>query len=143
MSFCQNISVFFWFNKFINVSAIFRSLFTAQFDGPSKWCKITYPLRQGRLLEAAKSSQGQWKIIHRSMFIQTQETPNPDSLKFLPGVEVLGPGNTKDFPNQTAAHGSPLGEALELELVFRDETLTVPKNNMENIVIFSKNSIPN
>lgn len=48
-------------------------------------------------------------IIMRNMFIQTQETPNPDSLKFLPGVEVLGPGNTKDFPNHISAHGSPLG----------------------------------
>lgn len=44
------------------------------------------------------------------MFIQTQETPNPDSLKFLPGVDVLGKGNTKDFPNTATAHGSPLGE---------------------------------
>ena len=26
----------------------------------------------------------------RTMFIQTQPTPNPDSLKFLPGCEVLG-----------------------------------------------------
>ena len=26
----------------------------------------------------------------RNMFIQTQPTPNPDSLKFLPGCEVLG-----------------------------------------------------
>ncbi|KAH8304286.1 hypothetical protein KR059_005645, partial [Drosophila kikkawai] len=46
----------------------------------------------------------------RSMFIQTQDTPNPESLKFLPGVEVLGKGNTYDFPNGTTAHGSPLGE---------------------------------
>lgn len=46
----------------------------------------------------------------RNMFIQTQETPNPDSLKFLPGSEVLGPGNTMDFPNLDSAHCSPLGE---------------------------------
>jgi len=44
------------------------------------------------------------------MFIQTQDTPNPDSLKFLPGVDVLGKGNTYDFPNGTTAHSSPLGE---------------------------------
>lgn len=46
----------------------------------------------------------------RSMFIQTQDTPNPDSLKFLPGVEVLGKGNTYDFPSAMAAHCSPLGK---------------------------------
>lgn len=43
------------------------------------------------------------------MFIQTQETPNPDSLKFLPGSEVLGTGNTMDFPNLESAYCSPLG----------------------------------
>lgn len=48
---------------------------------------------------------------HRNMFIQTQETPNPDSLKFLPGVEVLGKGNTMDFPNLEGASCSPLGKS--------------------------------
>jgi len=28
----------------------------------------------------------------RGMFVQTQETPNPNSLKFLPGCEVLEEG---------------------------------------------------
>lgn len=46
---------------------------------------------------------------HRSMFIQTQDTPNPDSLKFLPGVDVLGQGQTFDFPSVTVAQSSPLG----------------------------------
>lgn len=50
----------------------------------------------------------------RSMFIQTQDTPNPDSLKFLPGVEVLGKGNTYDFPSAKAAHCSPLGKLTHL-----------------------------
>lgn len=50
--------------------------------------------------------------IQRSMFIQTQDTPNPNSLKFLPGVEVLGPGKTMDFPNGTEAYCSPLGKLL-------------------------------
>lgn len=47
----------------------------------------------------------------RSMFIQTQETPNPNSLKFLPGVPVLGTG-TMDFPNIAAAQCSPLAKLL-------------------------------
>lgn len=46
------------------------------------------------------------------MFIQTQETPNPDSLKFLPGTKVLEPGNTYDFPTGTSAFCSPLAKLL-------------------------------
>lgn len=46
------------------------------------------------------------------MFIQTQETPNPNSLKFLPGVQVLESGQTIDFPNGQTAYGSPLGKML-------------------------------
>lgn len=48
----------------------------------------------------------------RGMFIQTQETPNPDSLKFLPGRDVLGAGNTMDFPTMNTASGSPLAKLL-------------------------------
>lgn len=46
------------------------------------------------------------------MFIQTQETPNPNSLKFLPGTKVLDNGQTIDFPNGQAAYCSPLGKLL-------------------------------
>lgn len=52
-------------------------------------------------------------IATRSMFIQTQETPNPDSLKFLPGIDVLGKGSTMDFPTATSAFCSPLGLYLK------------------------------
>ncbi|XP_019644715.1 PREDICTED: NFU1 iron-sulfur cluster scaffold homolog, mitochondrial-like isoform X2 [Branchiostoma belcheri] len=47
----------------------------------------------------------------RTMFIQIQETPNPNSLKFLPGCEVLETG-TFDFPNHSSAHASPLARQL-------------------------------
>lgn len=50
------------------------------------------------------------------MFIQTQDTPNPDSLKFLPGIDVLGKGNTMDFPSVSSAQASPLAK-----LIFRIE----------------------
>lgn len=46
------------------------------------------------------------------MFIQTQDTPNPDSLKFLPGKDILGKGNTMDFPNVDSALKSPLAKLL-------------------------------
>lgn len=45
------------------------------------------------------------------MFIQTEATPNPLTLKFLPGRDVLGAG-TMDFPNVEAADASPLARAL-------------------------------
>ncbi len=45
------------------------------------------------------------------MFIQTESTPNPATLKFLPGQDVLGVG-TADFPNVEAAASSPLAERL-------------------------------
>ncbi|XP_014476362.1 PREDICTED: NFU1 iron-sulfur cluster scaffold homolog, mitochondrial-like [Dinoponera quadriceps] len=48
----------------------------------------------------------------RDMFIQTQDTPNPNSLKFIPGVSVLGEGCTKDFPSARDAYCSPLAKML-------------------------------
>ncbi|XP_032665456.1 NFU1 iron-sulfur cluster scaffold homolog, mitochondrial-like [Odontomachus brunneus] len=48
----------------------------------------------------------------RNMFIQTQDTPNPNSLKFIPGVSVLGEGCTKDFPSAKDAYCSPLAKML-------------------------------
>ncbi|HEX9789073.1 MAG TPA: NifU family protein [Kiloniellales bacterium] len=45
------------------------------------------------------------------MFIQTEQTPNPATLKFLPGREVLGAG-TADFTTAEAAVHSPLAQRL-------------------------------
>ena len=45
------------------------------------------------------------------MFIQTEATPNPRTLKFLPGVEVL-PSGTASFGDKEAAEASPLAGAL-------------------------------
>lgn len=53
----------------------------------------------------------------RNMFIQTQDTPNPNSLKFFPGVEVLKPGHTMDFPSVSDAYCSPLGNISYLRLL--------------------------
>jgi len=41
------------------------------------------------------------------MFIQTESTPNPATLKFLPGLTVLETG-TADFPSADTADQSPL-----------------------------------
>ena len=45
------------------------------------------------------------------MFIQTEVTPNPATLKFLPGREVLA-GEPRDFRDVEAARQSPLASAL-------------------------------
>jgi Fe-S cluster biogenesis protein NfuA len=45
------------------------------------------------------------------MFIQTEPTPNPATLKFLPGRPVLASG-TLDLRDQDAAAQSPLAERL-------------------------------
>ena len=45
------------------------------------------------------------------MFIQTESTPNPATLKFLPGQTVLELG-TADFPNVEAAAKSPLARRI-------------------------------
>lgn len=47
------------------------------------------------------------------MFIETEDTPNPLSMKFLPGRAILGEGALgMDFPNPEAAAGSPLALTL-------------------------------
>lgn len=45
------------------------------------------------------------------MFIQTESTPNPATLKFLPGLPVLQAG-TADFPSEAAADRSPLARRI-------------------------------
>jgi Fe-S cluster biogenesis protein NfuA len=45
------------------------------------------------------------------MFIQTEETPNPSTLKFIPGQRVMTEG-TADFRSAEGAGRSPLARAL-------------------------------
>lgn len=45
------------------------------------------------------------------MLIETESTPNPATLKFLPGRTVMEAG-TRDFASPEAAEASPLAEAL-------------------------------
>src|SRR3546814_804198 len=65
------------------------------------------------------------------MFIQTEQTPNPATLKFLPGQGVLGSG-TANFPSPDTAASSPLAQRLfEVEGVtgvfFGSDFITVTK----------------
>lgn len=45
------------------------------------------------------------------MYIETETTPNPATLKFLPGRQVMATG-TRDFASPEQAAASPLAEAL-------------------------------
>src|SRR5215207_3956759 len=55
------------------------------------------------------------------MLIQTEATPNPSTLKFLPGLRVMESG-TRDFATPEDSEISPLAEAIfstgEVEGVF-------------------------
>ncbi|XP_072915041.1 NFU1 iron-sulfur cluster scaffold homolog, mitochondrial-like isoform X1 [Hemitrygon akajei] len=62
--------------------------------------------RQNFLLSSPSSF-----VPSRSMFIQTQDTPNPNSLKFIPGCPVLETG-TMDFSAPRSASCSPLARQL-------------------------------
>jgi Fe-S cluster biogenesis protein NfuA len=46
-----------------------------------------------------------------TMFIETETTPNPATLKFLPGEQVMAAG-TREFTSDEDAAASPLAEAL-------------------------------
>lgn len=45
------------------------------------------------------------------MFIETETTPNPAALKFLPGQQVM-PSGTREFANAEDAEASPLAQAM-------------------------------
>ena len=67
------------------------------------------------------------------MYIQTEPTPNPSSLKFLPGETVMKQG-TVDYRNQTEAKNAPM--ALDLFKIkgiegvfFGSDFISITKNN--------------
>ncbi|KAK2509604.1 hypothetical protein MC885_009857 [Smutsia gigantea] len=61
----------------------------------------------------------------RYLFIQTQDTPNPNSLKFIPGKPVLET-RTMDFPTPATAFRSPLASVF-----FGPDFITVTKVSEE------------
>ena len=46
------------------------------------------------------------------MFIQTEETPNPETLKFIPGEDVLGEISSVYYKDIDSAKDSPLAQNL-------------------------------
>lgn len=66
------------------------------------------------------------------MFIQTESTPNPATMKFLPGQDVM-PSGTADFTDAEGAKASPLADRLfglgDIEGVFfGSDFVTVTKS---------------
>lgn len=69
------------------------------------------------------------------MFIQTESTPNPATMKFIPGVAVMASG-TANFPDRGSASRSPLAARLfEVESVsgvfLGGDFVTVTKSGSE------------
>ncbi len=67
------------------------------------------------------------------MFIQTESTPNPATLKFLPGQTVLEAG-TADFPSSETAGTSPLATRIfavtgVVAVFFGNDFVTVTKED--------------
>ncbi|XP_010545592.1 PREDICTED: nifU-like protein 4, mitochondrial isoform X2 [Tarenaya hassleriana] len=79
---------------------------------------------------------GKWACLggqRRTMFIQTQSTPNPSSLMFHPGKPVMEVGSA-DFPNARSAMGSPLAKAIfatdgVVRVFFGSDFVTVTKSD--------------
>src|SRR6266700_3387117 len=71
----------------------------------------------------------------QTMFIQTEPTPNPAALKFLPGRTILAHG-TLDIRDKAAAAQSPLAERLFAidgvsGVFFGSDFISVTKSNGE------------
>ena len=71
------------------------------------------------------------------MFIQTEETPNPSTMNFIPGIEVMGDsGKTIYFKDHAESKNSPLAMSLfDIEGVsgvfFGSDFLTITIENKE------------
>ena len=72
------------------------------------------------------------------MFIQTEATPNPATLKFLPGRAVLDEG-TFEALDAEQAERSPLAKAL---MEHADEMLASPPSIESIDVLGMKNRLP-
>ncbi|CAH9092938.1 unnamed protein product [Cuscuta epithymum] len=118
------------FGRLISQAALGRSLirtYAAENGGLRAYCRLIFAPTSTKVissfsgLSSLKSSSlpsslhlSPWATIggqRRSMFIQTQSTPNPLSLMFYPGKPVMETGSS-DFPNARSAMTSPLAKAL-------------------------------
>ncbi|GAB4855156.1 NifU-like protein 4, mitochondrial [Ancistrocladus abbreviatus] len=94
-------------------SCISSSITSSHLDSSKGNMYLTYSsFTSSSAISSLKSEK--WTIFQgqrRTMFIQTQPTPNPSSLMFYPGKPVMEVGSA-DFPNARVAMNSPLAKAL-------------------------------
>ncbi|KAL5735160.1 hypothetical protein ACOSP7_033021 [Xanthoceras sorbifolium] len=96
------------FSKHNNHRFIFSATRTVSYSSnPVTSPPNSFPLYTSQQSRIWNPFQGQ----RRTMFIQTQSTPNPSSLMFYPGKPVMDVGSA-DFPNARSAMNSPLARAL-------------------------------
>ncbi|KAF8931672.1 scaffold protein Nfu/NifU N terminal-domain-containing protein [Dissophora ornata] len=96
-------------------SATKRTLLTAAVSTPRKtlgsnsaaWSVMQHQLPS----RAVKANMFAVQQV-RTMFIQTDTTPNQDSLKFIPGVAVMTDSSTAEFLDARNAMNSPLAKKL-------------------------------
>ncbi|XAR64948.1 hypothetical protein NMG60_11008853 [Bertholletia excelsa] len=91
------------------------------------------PLKSSPIASLQSSKWGQFAGQKRTMFIQTQSTPNPSSVMFYPGKTVMEVGSA-DFPNARSAMNSPLAKALYgidgiTRVFFGSDFVTVTKSD--------------
>lgn len=78
-------------------SLLFGRPLRFQFPNSIAWQPVASPLQQSV----------------RTMFIQTEPTPNPDALKFIPGTPVLPAGaSSMEYLDGRDTHNSPLARKL-------------------------------
>src|SRR3546814_17984401 len=63
------------------------------------------------IAQPGRLAQSRARPHMRPMLIETESTPNPATLKFLPGRAVMETG-TRDFASPEEAEASPLASAL-------------------------------
>ncbi|KAM9476165.1 NFU1 iron-sulfur cluster scaffold homolog, mitochondrial [Clarias gariepinus] len=93
-------------------AGVTRNLFSVFTGARTPACKDPSGAALGKLFFNVRTLPGcPAAMFVRNMFIQTQDTPNPNSLKFLPGRTVLDSG-TMDFVAARDAFCSPLARQL-------------------------------
>ena len=73
------------------------------------------------------------------MFIQTESTPNEDSLKFIPGVPVMESGGSAEFLDTRSSLASPLAiRLIGIEgvktIFYGPDFITISKEKQSNKV---------
>jgi len=116
-----------------SIGSAFRGLDVASSSGRTEKQTLWPSFGRGSPLVSSVFSSGRQQ---RSMFIQTQSTPNPASLMFLPGQSVFE-GGSADIENARAAMASPLAKALfridgVVRVFYGSDFVTVTKSDDVN-----------